>query len=880
MQSVAEIWLQSISEALLILPNTVGTDRLYLAETCMGRKSMRSIELKTCASALAIGAALAVAAPAFAQDAKAAAPAKPAAAADAGGLDEIVVTASGRDKSQLNSSVSVTSVNADIIKNFQPSSEAEVFRLIPGIQVAGTSGPGGNSNIAVRGLPVATGGAPYVQIQEDGLPTVLFGDIQFGNNDYWTHFDATVANVEAIRGGTVVTHASQAPGAVINYISQTGKQDGGFLELQKGVNYDETKVNFRYGGAINDSLRFHIGGYFKTGGGPLHAGFNVSESVQVKGNITKEFEDGKGYFRLLFKFADTQEPNYTGAPAFASVSGGKVSNIRPFTNFDGRKDSNYSIYNREFTILNRDGVLERVKMDGITTKAKTVGAQFHREFGDNITVDNNLRWTKMSGGFASPFLGVDQTANSLGKVLTVNGAPINGTLANSTVRSIRYASGPNAGREYTAKYLDNNVNVRTNIRDIGSFANDFSVNGKFDADWAKITARAGLFYMNQKIVMDWHVNKSTRELSGNNPSQLDFYTAPGAAGVKLTQAGISGYNNNWGNCCARDYDLSYTDTAPSFGLDLDADQFTVDASIRFDRVKASGGGTQGGSEFIVNSNGVNIAAITSNSAREVLNYARRYSSWTAGALYKANSDTSVFVRASKGNRFNADRQTFSGKFEASGALNLIGLTPSVDVVNQYELGVKNRGDLGGAGRYTFELTLLKGDFKRSDYEPTVTAQCRTGGCIIDTSYKTKGAELYATYRNGGFLGTVNATYTKAKRAGAGSTVFSRADGIPDLSYTLTGSYDVGEYASVGLDATGVTSETDGTNSYPGGTTFGAFVRVYPIENLEVGMQVYNLFNKFDLRGNGGISDLSSSPAVIGGAPVIGRTFTASIKYKF
>ena len=77
----------------------------------------------------------------------------------------------------------MTSVSAQTIENFKPSSEAEIFRMIPGIQVAGTAGPAGNSNIAVRGLPVATGGSPFVQIQEDGLPTVLFGDIQFGNND-------------------------------------------------------------------------------------------------------------------------------------------------------------------------------------------------------------------------------------------------------------------------------------------------------------------------------------------------------------------------------------------------------------------------------------------------------------------------------------------------------------------------------------------------------------------------------------------------------------------------------------------------------------------------------------------------------------------------
>ena len=472
-----------------------------------------------------------IAAPTFAQTV----PAADETAVDE--LDAIVVTASVGDKSKINSSVSVTTVDAKIINDFHPSAEAEVFRLIPGIQVAGTSGPGGNSNIAVRGLPVATGGSPFVQIQEDGLPTVLFGDIQFGNNDYWTHYVATVASVESLRGGTAGTHTSQAPGAVINYISKT---EGGYIELQEGVNYHENKVNLVYGSHLNDSTYYNIGGYFKSGRGPLHAGYNVSDSFQVKGNLTKELGSGDGFLRLLFKVADTHEPNYTGSPALATVSGGKVSNIQPYPGFDGRDQSNYSINNQTFQIGNREGVLERVAMDGISTKATSLGAQFHYELSSNVTVDNNMRWTQMSGSFASPFLNVARTTGVLGS--TING---------QVVTAFKYVSEPNAGQNYTGRYLDNNVNVRTNIRDIGSFANDLELSAKKEiGEESKLTAHASYFVMNQKIAMDWHVNKSFRELSGANPSQLDIYSGAGGTN-KLSVAGQYGFNNNWGDCCAR-----------------------------------------------------------------------------------------------------------------------------------------------------------------------------------------------------------------------------------------------------------------------------------------------------------------------------------------
>lgn len=846
---------------------------------------MKVTRFTNCVSAIAIVTALSASAPAFAQQAPAA-----AAKDQPEGLEVVVVTASGGNRTQLNSSVSVTSVGAEAIATFKPSSESELLRMIPGIQVSGTAGPGGNSNIAVRGLPVATGGSPFVQLQEDGLPTVLFGDIQFGNNDYWTRFDASVANVEGVRGGSASTYASQAPGAVINYISNTGTQQGGYVQWNTGLGFSENKIDFRYGGPINDVTRFHIGGYFKKGSGPLDAGYDVSNSYQIKANLTRDFADNKGYIRLLLKVADTQEPNYTGSPATANVSATEVSDVNPFPGFDGRRGSNYSSLNQNMLILNREGVLERVKLDGITTQAVSVGGQLRYRLTDNITIDNNLRVTDMSGGFAAPFLNIATTAGVIAAGFKTprisNGAPVfvNGVQQFDIVpvTSIRYASGPRAGQVYTGRYIDNNVNVRTNIRDIGSVANDFKLTGNYDTGFGAVTARAGYFYMSQNIVMDWHVNKSLREVSGNNPSQLDLYNAAN----RLTVEGISGYNNNWGDCCARDYDLSYVNTAPYIALELDADKFGLDASVRFESVKASGNTVGGGTtEFLVNSGGTQIPAITSNGPRERLNYTRNYTSWSVGALYKFNEDTSLFARASKGGRFNGDRQTVSGKIRPDGSLTQDGRTASVDFVNQSELGIKNRGDLFD-GRYTVEVTLLKGDFKQSTFELSAT-RCPggAGGCIIDAQYQSSGAEAYATYRRGGLSLIGNMTYSKAEISRPGNNgvqgPYTRAPGIPDLSYTVSGNYDIGEKFTVGLSATGQTpSIDDAGREYPSSFILNGLVKYSITNHLELSLSAYNLFDKFDVRGNGGIADTTVNPTVISVNPALGRTVTAAIRYTF
>ncbi len=64
------------------------------------------------------------------------------------------------------------------------------------------SGGEGNANISVRGLPVASGGSKFLQLQEDGLPVLEFGDIIFGNADIFIRNDLSLARIESVRGGS------------------------------------------------------------------------------------------------------------------------------------------------------------------------------------------------------------------------------------------------------------------------------------------------------------------------------------------------------------------------------------------------------------------------------------------------------------------------------------------------------------------------------------------------------------------------------------------------------------------------------------------------------------------------------------------------------
>ncbi|OYU42581.1 MAG: TonB-dependent receptor, partial [Burkholderiales bacterium PBB4] len=334
--------------------------------------------------------------------------AKPAAEADAGNLNRVVITATSQPKSKMRSSVSVTDVDQDAVKDFGAHTEAEVLLLIPGIRTDATAGPGGNANISVRGLPISSGGSKYVQLQEDGLPTVQFGDMNFGNNDYWTRFDNNVDSIQTLRGGSSSVFASHAPGAVINYISKTGKEQGGNIGITRGLNFKETRIDGDYGSKLAPDLYFHLGGYYREGQGNRNYTDNALLGYQLKGNITKEFNGGKGYVRVNFKLLDEHAPTTPQTFLTAKLSGTTVGGFGTLAGYDGARDSQYSIYNSAMTSLNPSSraVTTSSMLDGITSKSKAVGFEFHNELANGFTVDNKFRLSSNSGAFNAQFWNV------------------------------------------------------------------------------------------------------------------------------------------------------------------------------------------------------------------------------------------------------------------------------------------------------------------------------------------------------------------------------------------------------------------------------------------------------------------------------------------
>jgi outer membrane receptor protein involved in Fe transport len=841
--------------------------------------------------------------PAFAQST----PTPPAAAAsapdaknDAAGLERIVITATSQAKSKLRSSVSVTDVDQEQIKDFAPRTEAEVLLLIPGIRTDATAGSGGNANISVRGLPIASGGSKYVQLQEDGLPTVQFGDMNFSNNDYWIRFDNNVDRIQALRGGSSAVFASHAPGAVINYISKTGKEQGGSVGLSRGLNYNETRFDGDYGGKLAPDLYFHLGGYYREGEGSHHNTANAVLGYQIKGNLTKEFNGGKGYFRVNFKVLDEHAPANPQTFLTASLNGTKVSGFGTLPGYDGTRDSGASIYNNSLTSI--DPVTRSITttslLDGITVNSKSVGFEFHNDLANGFSVDNKFRKSSNSGAFQTQFWDVQTLSN----LLTGFGAGSTAT----------YFNGPQAGSAVTAANLgtglvSKSAAINTQTPDMGNLVNDLSVNKQFKLDFGSLDTRVGFYHMRQNVVQRWAISERVMQVAKNG-ALIDIVDGTGAA---LTTSGLTGYNNQWGGCCARDIDAKFTTDAPYLSLNLAAGPVDLDAGVRREQFRADGrysgpkklanagvdelGNPTTGLD--VNQDGVIKGAeknvyISDTTNPGLVNYKISYTNYSLGANYRVTNDLSAFVRHSKGNRAIADRLLFSPNINSVTGLLSPGGGESAALapVKQSELGVKFRGN-ADFGSYGLSATYFHSTTEEFDYDQTrqdnPLLPNYAGPKLNQLGYKADGVELESAASIGNLGLNVNLVYSKelvtkdlAGTATGNSSVGRTSGGVPKWRYTISPRYTFGPLV-VGATVRGqgkVFTGNDNVNTINGHFIVSAFANYEFGNGLTGSLNVNNLLDKVYPAGGGGF--VGGSSTIFGAGVETGRTINASVRYAF
>ncbi|MCU0445105.1 MAG: TonB-dependent receptor [Microscillaceae bacterium] len=227
-------------------------------------------------------------------------------------LDDVIVTGTFNPQSKLESSVSVTTLNAKMIEQQAPRSTGELIDAIPGFYVESQGGESAN-NIYPRGLPIGTGGLRYTALREDGLNTFEVSDKVFFNSDGFTRADLTVERVEGVRGGNSVIFSSNTPGGIINFVSKTGGP-----ELRGDVKYTYGsqgmyRADFNLGGPLTEDKkwRFNIGGFYRYDKGLRDFVGPANVGGQIKLNLTRLFDNNKGHFRIFAKTLNDQIVGWT-----------------------------------------------------------------------------------------------------------------------------------------------------------------------------------------------------------------------------------------------------------------------------------------------------------------------------------------------------------------------------------------------------------------------------------------------------------------------------------------------------------------------------------------------------------------------------------------
>ena len=769
-------------------------------------------------------------------------------------LEEVFVTGVVNPKTKIKSSVSITTLGVKQIEQSAPRSTAEIFRSIPGIRSESTGGEG-NANIAVRGVPISSGGSKYLQIQEDGLPVLLFGDIAFATADIFTRFDGNVAKVEAIRGGSASILSSNSPGGIINFISKTGKVEGGSMSTSFGLDYNNFRTDIDYGAKIGDGLYFHAGGFYRSGEGVRQAGFTANNGGQAKFNLTKEFD--KGSVTVYAKFLDDRAAAYMPMPV--QVSGTNANpNWGSISGFNATRGALQTVFLSHNVGIGPDGQLRRGKVaDGMNPVSKAIGINAAFELEDGWKITENGRFTANSGGFISPFPSEVGTAASIASSF---GAGSTLSFANTGTAF----NNPN-GLVARIHMFD------TQLNDFNNFMNDLKLSKNFD----KVALTAGYFKSIQNISMSWMWNSYLQEVSDNNARLINVRNG---AGNLLSQNGLYAYGvPAWGNCCTRNYDTQYNVSAPYLNASFEAnDQLSIEGGIRYDMGKVTGsfaGSSQ--SAIDINNDGIISAPETSVSSintanTTAVNYDYNYVSYSVGANYALNNSQSFFARYSRGASAKADRVLF----ERPAASYLNGdLINSLDYLSQAELGYKHKF----SGGYVYGTFFYAKTDEQSGFEATNPSM------LTQNNYKSLGLEVESAYNvsnNVDLRGSF--TYTKAEIT-SGSNAGNAPRRQPKLMYNLIPSYKFSKTNSAGLSFMGQTqafAQDSNQLVMNGFVLINGFVELGITKGLSLNISGNNLLDTLAITEVEEGSITENTVNYVRARPFPGRSISMALSYKF
>jgi len=768
-------------------------------------------------------------------------------------MSAVVVTGTATPKKKLESSVAITTVDPLKIERMAPRNTADLLKAIPGFYVESSGGEGGN-NLFTRGIP-ADGSFRYVSVQEDGMPVFAAPECMFFNIDLAVRLDENLERMESVRGGSGSIFASNAAGGIINYISKTGGSEfDGNVKFSAG-DYGMFRTDLEFGGPISESLRYHVGGFYRTDQGIRPTGFTANNGGQLKANLTYLMD--RGHVRLYGKYLNDRNVFYLPIPLT-----GLDEELSGF-------DANYgTMTSQDLFYLNvrkpqGRGYQEQHLDRGMNPELTTFGGELNYALTDNITVREKFKRSVLDHQFNAIF--------SLNDPMTAEGYAADKGIMDPMWS---YARGGNIGGNAAMQNLNGNglvveVGWWAVTMPMQDFINDLS----FNIDIADHSLTVGHYFGHDKQEGHWWWHNVLTEV-GEDPMALDL--VDGNTGVSLTDNGFTRYGSNYLN-----YNFSNFINAVYVNDEFSFDAFTFDIGFRYEVGDING--------MTENTSSYDMGDATTMADDNVLYGNGSYQTWdfeydefaySAGLNYKLNDNLAAFGRISNGFRAPDDNNLV---FDAAASAR-------VEDISQYEVGGKyNSPNLAAFGTF-FYSTLNDFPFSDEVVDPqtgTVSAATR----FADATAMGLELEVIGKYNDFGvdFTGTFqDVTYRDYQFTQSGQDFDfdgNQVRRIPQIFFTLTPFYELGDLR-VDLTVQHFGDRfTDDANTasakLPAFTQFNAGA-AYDFGDFTIGANAVNLTNVIGItEGNPRTESVQAGQKAFRMArPIMGRTVVGFISYNF
>ena len=845
-------------------PDPVGNDKQIKGDDNMNHRGL----FTRIAGLFALSGALLSGSHAYGQETAAADKSADASSANTSTLDEIVVTGTPQSAGlkKLDASFSITTASLEEIKTANPSSSADLLKIVPGLWAESSGGETG-ANIELAGYPSGSD-APYITYQLNGSPIFPVPTLSFMENSSLFRIDDTIERAEVLLGGPAVVFSNGQIGATANFILRQGSATPhGDLALTLGSE-GMYRVDGFYSGPISQDWYMSIGGFYRDSNGIRSPQFPADVGGQLTGTLSHTMDNGT----IMFYARVLNDKNLylTDVPLAVSADGKSVSGFPGFNPLTGTFAGNAlrGLQVQEFPGT-PPGTITADLGDGR-------GANIH-VFGNDLDLDLG-RW-KLSNKIG--FTGGDMPTNALfnnlspqplstfiaDRVTSANGAPAVVTAAGGVATT------------GTATYVDGGgaVAPTTPIASVGFWVVDKKIQSFTD----DLRFTTDLFEGNSLTVGGYFTSYSSNDVwyLGNN---MLITATPNAQLINLTLDNGAQVTRNGlisGAFFALVDDFSGRNTALFASDSWKIGPWLIDAGYRLENERINGS-IENTTSMDLDSNPLtlyNNGTSVANGSFSSVRYDHTLGAFTVGANYELSSHMAVFGRYNQGVHFPGFDDLRNGQPQTQQIKNAeVGYRAQtetiygvVDVWHRKFSGVPFQQFLADGTNFTAE-------YGSSAYGVSFEGQWQP---MPELSFNLTGDWQHSHYS-----GFDSATTATATGFNYNSNELQRQ---PKLQFRFTPAYHVplpwGDfrvfttYSYIGERF----SDPGNTQVLPKYYTLDADIVAGIGSNFEVRLQGSNLTNQIGLtEGNARVTTAGIAGGYEMARPIFGREGQVQLRYKF